>query len=255
MLRMMVGQLRQQLPRTVTLLVGVLVATTGFTLLTGAVDTSRLEVMGTVSHNFRAAYDILVRPAGSRNGIEMASGQVRPNFLSGQFGGITMAQYSQVAGLPGVDVAAPVAMVGYVRVFSAARVDATDQVDESADRQLLRIQRTWSTDRGLSSIDDAGDVYVYLTTNPVLWPDSATTKADPLWNHLYHQGDKVFPVDRTACGKDAMPPAELMPDGHARAICRLDEIAYGQDALSDDLRDKLVVVQRRPDGRYTTFVD
>ena len=60
------GQLRGRAGRSVALLVGVLVATTGFVVLTGATTTSRLAVTGTVERNTRAAYDILVRPKGTR---------------------------------------------------------------------------------------------------------------------------------------------------------------------------------------------
>ncbi|MFI6012269.1 hypothetical protein ACIBAG_26225 [Streptomyces sp. NPDC051243] len=52
---MISGQLRRQSVRTLTLLVGVLVATAGFTLLTGSVETSRLTVKAPADANFRAA--------------------------------------------------------------------------------------------------------------------------------------------------------------------------------------------------------
>jgi predicted ABC-type transport system involved in lysophospholipase L1 biosynthesis ATPase subunit len=71
----------------VALLAGVLAATTGFTVLTGTTATARLEVTGTVDANARAAYDILVRPKGARTSLESDPGLVRPNYLSGQFGG------------------------------------------------------------------------------------------------------------------------------------------------------------------------
>jgi hypothetical protein len=51
---MITGQLRRQSVRTLTLLVGVLVAAAGFTLLTGSVETS-LTVKESAAANFRAA--------------------------------------------------------------------------------------------------------------------------------------------------------------------------------------------------------
>ena len=115
LLGMITGRLRRQSVRTLALLLGVLVATTGFTLLTGSVATSRLRVEASADANFRAAYDIPVRPAGARSEREASAGQVRPNFLSGHFGGITSEQWRQIAGMRGVGIAAPVAMLGYVR--------------------------------------------------------------------------------------------------------------------------------------------
>lgn len=64
--RHLLGQLRHRTSRTLALLLGILVATTSFTVLTRTAQTSRLETEGTVTRNFRAAYDILVRPHTAR---------------------------------------------------------------------------------------------------------------------------------------------------------------------------------------------
>ena len=75
---------------------GVLLATTAFTVLTAASRTAQLRTVGTVSAHFVPAYDILVRPKGARTALETQTGTVQPNFLSGIYGGITMAQYHQI---------------------------------------------------------------------------------------------------------------------------------------------------------------
>src|ERR1700728_1385268 len=113
MRRLAWSQLRFGAVRTVALLAGMLVAATAFTVLTAASRTAQLRTTGTVSAHFRAAYDILVRPRGAQSRLEAQTGTVQPNFLSGLYGGITMADYRQIQQLPGVEVAAPVAMVGY----------------------------------------------------------------------------------------------------------------------------------------------
>jgi hypothetical protein len=113
MRRLAWSQLRFGATRSLALLIGMLVAATAFTVLTAASRTSQLRTIGTVTTHFRAAYDILVRPAGTRSQQEQRTGTVQPNFLSGIYGGITMADYHQIQDLPGVQVAAPVAMVGY----------------------------------------------------------------------------------------------------------------------------------------------
>src|SRR3954470_21346464 len=83
------AHLRGRAARSVALLLGVLVATTGFTVLTGATDTARLEVTGEVNRSADAAYQVLVRPTGSRTKLENDRQKVRPNALSGIYGGIT----------------------------------------------------------------------------------------------------------------------------------------------------------------------
>jgi hypothetical protein len=93
MARYLWGRLHRRIGRTVALLLGILVATASFVVLTGAARTTQLRVVGVVGHNYRAAYDILVRPKGSVTGLERSRGLVRPNYLSGIFGGISLGQY------------------------------------------------------------------------------------------------------------------------------------------------------------------
>src|SRR5207247_1833503 len=88
--RFLWSQLLHRKSRTATLGLGILVAAMGFTMLTSAANTSALEIRGTIAQNFRSAYDILVRPSDSYTPLELADGLVRPNYLSGLFGGITL---------------------------------------------------------------------------------------------------------------------------------------------------------------------
>lgn len=238
------------------MLLGVLVATSGFTLLTGAVETSRLQVSGTVDEHFRAAYDILVRPAGSRTPLEVERGLVRPNFLSGQFGGITTEEYERIAALPGVEVAAPVAMIGYVPVVLSTELDLTPYVDRLADRQLLRVRRVWHTDRGLSRFDDPGAHYVYLTRREVVWPSYDPTGHGTLRFAGYRRGGEKLEVDVSACvpGPENWPlrhpPVEILPDGTAEPICDLSSDPFGQAGLEAAERTRMDVVHVRRDGRF-----
>ena len=64
--------------------------------------------------NFRNAYDILIRPRGSFTQLERSQYLVRDNYLGGIYGGITLPQYKAIQRIRGVDVAAPIANVGYV---------------------------------------------------------------------------------------------------------------------------------------------
>ncbi|MGH3238077.1 MAG: hypothetical protein ACRDOH_33420, partial [Streptosporangiaceae bacterium] len=151
--------------RAVALLLGVLVATASFVVLTGAVRTTQLRAVGTVGTNYRSAYDILVRPRGSVTGLERSRGLVRPNYLSGIFGGISLRQYHVIEGLPGVQVAAPVAMIGYVvpREFVWLPVPAGLG---GAAQQLYRVDLTWVFDRGLSRARDVSS-FAYVSRSPV----------------------------------------------------------------------------------------
>lgn len=142
-------------------MLGVVVAATGFTVLTGTARASQLQVVGTVDANARSAYDILIRPAGSRAEAEQSRGLVRGDFLSGIFGGITLDQYSKVKALPGVQIAAPVEMVGYVQPDADQWVDVTDLMSPTG-RSLVRTSTTWATDRGTTHITNSPQ-YAYLS--------------------------------------------------------------------------------------------
>ena len=74
---------------------------------------------------------------------------VRDNYLSGLFGGISLAQYEEVRGIPGVQVAAPVANIGYV-IPSATTALTINSVLNRDPSQLYRIVFTIVTQNGLS---------------------------------------------------------------------------------------------------------
>jgi putative ABC transport system permease protein len=164
MRRVVLGELLHRRSRTLALLAGILVATAAFTVLTGTSTTQRLEARGTVAKSFRGHYDVLVRPRGSRTPYERRTGQVQPNFLSGLFGGISTEQWRAIQGLPGVEVAAPIANIGYLLPTARVPVVLSEAAAGTHGRTLLRARIAWRSDRGLTRVRDAPD-YVYVTPN------------------------------------------------------------------------------------------
>jgi putative ABC transport system permease protein len=158
------SQLRFRRARALALLAGMLVAVTAFTVLTGASRTSQLRTIGTVTAHFRTAYDILVRPPGSRTELESRTGTVQPNFLSGIYGGITMAQYREIQQIPGVQVAAPIAMVGYLMPSVPLTFALPTAAATGHGRQLYRVTTTWVSAGGSVRIPQPPS-YVYITSN------------------------------------------------------------------------------------------
>ena len=108
------SQLRHRPGRAFALGLGILVAAVSFVLLASSARSSELRVRGVVAENFRSAYDILVRPKGSFSALERQQDLVRDNYLSGIYGGISFGQYRKIQRLRGVEVAAPIANVGFV---------------------------------------------------------------------------------------------------------------------------------------------
>ena len=153
--------MRHRSGRTLALFGAITVAAASFATLTGASETSRLAVIGTLKRQPRALYDVLVRPRNAGSRAPASSGLLPPNFLSGTFGGISMEQYSVISHIPGVAVAAPIALVGYV----LPQVDVPLRLRRylgPGQRQLFRERLVWSADRGLSRVRDA-DSYIYVT--------------------------------------------------------------------------------------------
>ncbi|SCG56235.1 FtsX-like permease family protein [Micromonospora inositola] len=238
-------QLRGRAGRSVALLVGALVATTGFIVLTGTTTASRLQVIGAVERNSAAAYDILVRPKGSRTAQEAARGLVQPNYLSGLFGGITMSQYRQVAAIDGVRVAAPIAMLGYSTRGVPVKMDLTAAVDRNAERQVIRIDPTFSAERGLSHAS-AHPHYAYVTRNEVVYPDFGGEDGS---GPVRYSNGKTYRVG--VCEGGHGVPLEVLPDGRAEPICGPPEVGGEAGTTRSDLEESSFLAFRLlPDGRF-----
>jgi putative ABC transport system permease protein len=166
------AQLRYRPARLVALLLGLLVATSAFTVLTAASKTSQLRTVGTVTSNFVPAYEILVRPKGTRTELENATDTVQPNFLSGIYGGITMGQYHEISRIPGVDVAAPIAMVGYALLYAPITFTVPSSYYSGPGRELFRISTTWTSDGGTSHVTQPAS-YLYVTPNRLVFDNES----------------------------------------------------------------------------------
>lgn len=93
---------------------GLIATSAGVLLVAAASQTTLLVAEGELSRLWRTSYDILVRPAGAYSPIEEKYGLVEANHLSGLWGGITFEQYETIKSIPDVEVAAPIAMIGYI---------------------------------------------------------------------------------------------------------------------------------------------
>ncbi|MFI0944311.1 FtsX-like permease family protein [Streptomyces sp. NPDC021020] len=186
---MVLAQLRFRGGRAVALVCALLVAVTSFAVLTGTADTQRVNLTGTVRANARGAYDLLVRPTGARSRLETAGGLVSSTALSGLNGGITTAQWQKIAGLPGVDVAAPVAVVGYSLPMLLLTADVSKGLKPGKQRQLLRVTPVHTSENGLTAVPGEQS-YVYVSDLPMHGNDDHPTNPD-----------------------------EVQPDGSVRELC------------------------------------
>jgi putative ABC transport system permease protein len=148
--------------RAIALGAGLMVAAVGFSLLTAAVDVGTAKITGVVSSNWRGAYDILVLPAASGRSALTPGHPVQANYLSTGAGGITLAQYQAVSRLPGIEVAAPLEIVGYVLETVSVPVALTPAAT-GAGAEVFTVTSAFSADNGLSKYPPQMEGYVYVT--------------------------------------------------------------------------------------------
>ena len=254
MTRMVWRQVLARRQRSLALLIGVMVSVTGFTVLTSATGTSRLAVTSTVAANARSAYDILVRPVGSRTSLEAGRGLVQPNQQSGQYGGISNAQWQRIRTLPGIQVAAPIASIGSVSVTAHASVDVTGTLDPTLTDQVVRLRQTWVADNGLTRATEPTPRFVYVTRHRVAVPIATD-------NGLLDPDGHLLPA-RTLLTEDcdwrSIPQVYLeQVDGHGwQPICgtQLLTVPGGSgDAVAN--LSQLFVLEQLPDGTFLDFTN
>jgi putative ABC transport system permease protein len=183
--------------RAVALAAGMLVAAVAFSLLTASVEVSAAQVKGVVGANWRGEYDLLVLPRGS---VQTGAGKhlVQVNYLSASTSGITMSQYATIARLPGVAVAAPLEIVGYLLETAYIPVVLSPAATGSSGSRVLLVTSRYTADQGLSAYPPYDEGYVYITTDHVTPPPSQE----------FH-----------GRGAHTVGPAERLPDGKSVIVC------------------------------------
>ena len=183
--------------RAVALAAGMLVAAVAFSLLTASVEVNAAAVKGVVGANWRGEYDLLVLPRGS---VQTGAGKrlVQVNYLSASTSGITMAQYARVARLPGVAVAAPLEIVGYLLETAYIPVVLSPAAAGRSGSRVLVVTSRYTADQGLSAFPPYDEGYVYIAADHVA----------PL------QESANIPANVTVLG-----PTERLPDGKSVIVC------------------------------------
>jgi hypothetical protein len=118
MLKLVLRNLWTRRERAVLVLASTALITAAFALFVAASSATTITADQSLSRYWRTTYDILVRPPEAVTDIERQYGLVEANHLSGTPGGITFEQYERIREIPEVEVAAPIAMLGYLRRHS-----------------------------------------------------------------------------------------------------------------------------------------
>jgi putative ABC transport system permease protein len=153
--------------RTATLVVGIAAVAAAFTILCMNASAPTVQVRGELpAASPPRAYDILVRVPSRVAQQPGADSLARPTDLAELSGGITLAEYNTIRRLPGVQVAAPMTMIGYVPVTVIIPV-AVPASALTSTPALFTVTARQRVDAGLSIVTDLNVGSTYVTTAPL----------------------------------------------------------------------------------------
>ncbi|WP_172372276.1 ABC transporter permease [Sporosarcina jiandibaonis] len=138
--------------RFILLIIGALIVSAGLTYLVGLSETNKGTIVDNLQQRWSASYDIVVRPEGTRSITENKK-LLEPNYLSGMSGGISLNQYEAIKDIPGVEIAAPIAMIGY------ADYQVNFGYAELPEDGIYRRVMETTVDNGIGKKTDSGHIY------------------------------------------------------------------------------------------------
>lgn len=153
--------------RFALLLIGFFFVSTGILLTASASQTTVITAEQSLNRYWRTTYDILVRPAGARSKIEEKYALVEANHLSGLWGGITLKQYEDIKAIPGVEISAPIAMIGYIGLRGSV-----GDFELPPEPGVYLIEEKTYVDDGSSqfTIPEVSRTYYFFDQNPRIMP-------------------------------------------------------------------------------------
>src|SRR5216684_198410 len=105
--------LRRQPGKSALASSGFLLAACALILLSATTQTTLVRGNQIINQNWRPTYDLVVLPPQAKIPTDQ---QIPSDLLAGYSTGISVQQYEQIKDLPGIEVAAPIAYVGYIQM-------------------------------------------------------------------------------------------------------------------------------------------
>ena len=168
--------IRRQPGKSTLVCSGFLLAACALILLSATTQTTLVRGNQIISQNWRPTYDLVVLPPQAKI---PADPRVPSDLLAGYGGGISFKQYEQIKNLPGIDVAAPIAYIGYVQM----PVPAIYFSDHSYPTGYYQLDWTLTSFNGLHNIVELQerDIIYIISGSDSTTParDSSTTSPQP----------------------------------------------------------------------------
>jgi len=212
MWRLAGNELRGQWRLTALVSFGLILAAFAYVALLGTASGTTAVLTGDIGKAWSTPYDLLVRPPGDVSKMERKQGLVSPNFISSINGGITNEQLNAIRKIPGVTVAAPIAIVGYVPFHATYEVPNVPAILGASPLMVLRVTTSETGDAGAAHYPPTTQYFVIAPKGSITYQGFTTT--------LTYDGESFTGCDRggvfCSAGTASCIPASSCPDG-ARA--------------------------------------
>lgn len=116
MIKWIINHWRRNIGKFALLIIGAVLISSGLSLLIGLSETSKGTIVKSLEKKWHASYDVVVRPQGAKSETEK-DGLIDPNYLSGLQGGISFGDLERIKEINGVEVAAPISMLGFSSII------------------------------------------------------------------------------------------------------------------------------------------
>lgn len=113
LIRLAFRSLTRQKRPTLLFVVALISIITVSTFLYSSLRTVNVSIEDDITQYGRGTYDLLVRPANNQSEVEQEIGLVEENYLSVGKGGISLTTWEEIKEMESVEMAAPVAALGY----------------------------------------------------------------------------------------------------------------------------------------------
>jgi hypothetical protein len=143
--------------RFLILIAGALIVSIGLSYLVGITQASNATIVDELNKRWKSSYHIVVRSPDARSVTEDKN-LLEPNYLSGLSGGISLDQWNKIKDLEEVEVAAPIAMMGYVLN------DTTLQEVNYTEPGIYRMTMIEKMNTGAETVID--EASTYFTVGP-----------------------------------------------------------------------------------------
>ncbi|MGE6260256.1 hypothetical protein ACQKCU_20635 [Heyndrickxia sporothermodurans] len=124
-----------------------------------SLQNAHTQVQTDITYYSRGTYDLLVRPQGIENELEKELGIVPENYLGFGNGGITLKQWQSIKSRKDIEIAAPVASLGY---FTGVRTN----IGITPPRQSTRYLMQFKTSDGVNRYPIGKELACFLLKSP-----------------------------------------------------------------------------------------